>query len=144
MCDATNLLYHRTLSAPDQRCVCRPQGGAKGRGSRRMFWELAPRDVIAKLVVLQCCARMETQEAQDRKASRRTWAEYEHSPSNAIERKHTERILGNIRGRRTLQSRCDVQACKYPIQSSVLLCNDIEDEWDPNLLRACGSTLKKL
>ena len=28
--------------------VCRPQGGTTGRGSRRMFWELAPGDVIGK------------------------------------------------------------------------------------------------
>ena len=54
MCVVSNLFHHRTLSAPVHRSDCRPQGGAKGRGSRRMFWELGLGDVIGKPVELQC------------------------------------------------------------------------------------------
>ena len=49
LCDASNLFIHRTL-----RCVYRPQEGAKGRGSRRMFWELAPKDLIDMPADLSC------------------------------------------------------------------------------------------
>ena len=52
MCVVSNLFRHRSLSALEGPSA--DQGGAKGGGSRRMFWELASEDVIRKPAELQC------------------------------------------------------------------------------------------
>ena len=66
-----------------QRVQLQTPGGAKGRGSRRMFWELVPRDVIGKPVKSQCPkvtnARKRRKHMME-KASRGPWIEYEHNP----------------------------------------------------------------
>ena len=94
LCEASNLVHHRPFSAP-QGLLANP-GNAQGT----MF-----RDVIGKLVNTQCPKshkRVETKEIQNREglmeALDSTWT---HSKNNAIERIHTTRILGNLRGRQT-------------------------------------------
>ena len=52
MCDVSNCFHRRPLSAPEGPSA--DQGGAKGRGSRRMFWELAPGEVLEKDNDLHC------------------------------------------------------------------------------------------
>ena len=68
--------------APRRVCL-ETLGGAKGRGSRRMFWKLAPGDVIGKPVKLQCpeiVNAWKRRKHKMEKTSRRAWTEYEHRP----------------------------------------------------------------
>ena len=83
LCDVSNLFNHQTLSAAEQRFDCRPRRRAEDRVSRRMFWELAPEDVIGKPTDLSC-ANVECEGKRRKrkmeKASRRSWTENENSP----------------------------------------------------------------
>ena len=57
-----------------------------------MFWELAPGEVIGKLVVSQCTKierEWKRRKHKIEKASRRSWAEHEHNPREMQLREHT-------------------------------------------------------
>ena len=98
-CDASNLFNHRSLSAPQQRSGCRRQGGAKGGRSRRMFWELAPEDVLGKPADL---SRAEVERQWKRrknkmeKASRTSWTADENTPRAAPLREYTLKEVWEI------------------------------------------------
>ena len=71
-----------TLELPQRVRLLTP-GGAKGRGSRRMFWELAPGDVIGKPVKSQCpkvINAWKRRKPKMEKGSREPWTEFEHNP----------------------------------------------------------------
>ena len=116
---ALNLIYLVPSSLVDVRCVefvpsltlesprgSAPEtpGGTKGRGSRTMFWEVTPGEVIVKLVNSQCPKVMNAWKRRKHKMEKATRVpRIEHEPkSDAVERVYTERILGNLRGRQTL------------------------------------------
>ena len=52
MCVVSNLFHHRPLSAPEGPSA--DPGRRQGKGLKKMFWELAPEDVIGKPVKSQC------------------------------------------------------------------------------------------
>ena len=137
---------------------CAPQrvqlltlGGAKGRGSRTMFWELAPGTTreTCQCTVSQNHECLEKKEVQDGKGLKEALDSIlTRSKSNAVERMHTECIFSNfsqtrVRLERTLPT-------KWVFSFAMTLVDRIrgwEDEeiWvSPSSLHICGFTQKKL
>ena len=92
LCDVSNWFNHQTFSAPEQRSGCRPQGGAKEGGSRRMSWELVAEDVVGKPTDLSS-AKVEREWKRRKhkmeKASRGSWTENENTPRAVQLRQYT-------------------------------------------------------
>ena len=87
MCVVSNLVHRRPLSAPEGPAA--DPGGAKGRGSRRMFWDLAPGDVIGKPVELQYSKSINAWKRRMEEASSGCWIEHEHNPRAMQLREYT-------------------------------------------------------
>ena len=87
-----------------------------------MFWELAPGDVIGKPVQLQCPQierEWKRRKHKIEKASRRTWVEYEQSPSTMHLREYTLKEILEIFvddrpfGAVAIFRQVNVQSCKF-------------------------------
>ena len=115
LCHALNLFHHQTLVAPMQRSVCKPQEGAKGGGSRKIFWEFASEVVIRNFGELQCVQIEQEWKCRTykmEKASTEPWTENENSPGAMQLREYTFREFWKIFGDdRFFRSRCVVQSC---------------------------------
>ena len=94
---ASNLFHHRPLIAREDPSVDPRE--APRESSRRMFWELAPEDVIGKPAELQC-AKIErgwkrTKHKME-KVSKRAWTENIYSPGSMQLREYTLREFWEI------------------------------------------------
>ena len=82
-----------------QLSVSRPWGGAKGGGSRRMFWELVLEDVLGKLAELQCVKierEWKRRNHKMEKASREPWTENANSTGTMQLREYTPREFWEV------------------------------------------------
>ena len=120
-----------------------------------MFWELAPGDVIGKLVNTQCPKVMNAWKRTKHKmekASRRPWIEHEHNPRAMHLREYTQKEFWEIFvddrpfGTDSTNTEVNVQS-KAVFSYAMTLMDKIrgwEAGWGASSLHVCGSIQKKL
>ena len=131
-------------------------GGAKRRGSRRMFWELAPEDVFGKPAEPNCAKierGVETQEKQDGKGPSRGLGLNMNTAmqlrGNTLKEFWEIFVDDGPFGADAFCRQVNVQS-KAVFSYAMTLIDKIEggrmkkNGLDPNLHDACGSTQKKL
>ena len=121
-------------------------GGAKGRGLRRMFWELAPGDVIGKPVNTQCpkvINAWKRRKYKMEKASRRPWIQDRAMQLREYTQKEFREIFVDDRpfGTDSINREANVQS-KAVLSNAMTLMDKIrgwedEESWVGSKFAAC-------